>query len=154
MCTAPCHVGPQFQFILKTTKKPLMHTGPLILLVTWKYTTEPCHNQLFIQLVLKQTVASRCWSTLVLNKNKKKGGWEKDKGTLWQAWLHKFTTMVVAFSSHARILEEFSTIHSLLALFFFKVEISSRTLIPPFKPGSAHSDSASSDDCERVFPDE
>ena len=40
------------------------------------------------------------------------------------------------------------------ALFFFKVEISSRTLIPLFRPGSVHSGSASGDDCDRVFPDE
>ena len=36
----------------------------------------------------------------------------------------------------------------------FKVEISSCTLIPLFRPGSAHSGSASWDDCDRVFPDE
>ena len=40
-----------------------------------------------------------------------------------------------------------STIHSLPALiFFFKVEISLRTLIPLFRPGSVHSGSASWDD--------
>ena len=38
--------------------------------------------------------------------------------------------------------------------FFFKVEISSRTLIPRFRPGSVYSGSASWDDCDRVFPDE
>ena len=38
--------------------------------------------------------------------------------------------------------------------FFFKVEISSHTLIPLFRPGSAHSGSASRDDCDRAFPDE
>ena len=36
---------------------------------------------------------------------------------------------------------------------FFEVEISSRTLIPPFSPGSVHSGSASGDDCDRMFPD-
>ena len=36
---------------------------------------------------------------------------------------------------------------------FFEVEISSRTLIPLFMPGSVHSDSASWDDCTRMFPD-
>ena len=36
---------------------------------------------------------------------------------------------------------------------FFKSEISSRTLIPLFMPGSVHSGAASSDDCGRVFPD-
>ena len=39
-------------------------------------------------------------------------------------------------------------------VFFFKVEISSRTIIPLFMPGSVHSGSASSDDCGRVLPDE
>ena len=38
--------------------------------------------------------------------------------------------------------------------FFFLVEISSRTLIPRFRPGSVHSGSASGDDCGRVFPDD
>ena len=38
-------------------------------------------------------------------------------------------------------------------LLFFLVEFSSRTLIPLFMPGSVHSDSASRDDCDRVFPD-
>ena len=38
--------------------------------------------------------------------------------------------------------------------FFLKVEISSRTLIPLFRPGSFHSGSASSDDCDRLFPEE
>ena len=80
--------------------------------------------------------------------------------------------VVVAFSSRARIwgrklvtwylkpsqpqrivsgLGDCSTIHSSPALFFFKVEISSRTAIPPFRPGSVHSGSASWDDCARVF---
>ena len=64
---------------------------------------------------------------------------------------------VVAFSSRAKILRECSTIHSPPALFFvvlFKVEISSRKLIPLFRLGSVHSVSASSDDCSRVFSDE
>ena len=38
--------------------------------------------------------------------------------------------------------------------FYFSVEISSRTLIPLFKPGSVQSGSASWNDCGRVFPDE
>ena len=44
--------------------------------------------------------------------------------------------VVVAFSSRARILGECSTIYSPTALFFFlfKVEISSRKLIPLFRP--------------------
>ena len=36
---------------------------------------------------------------------------------------------------------------------FFWVDISSRALIPLFRPGSAHSGSVSWDDCGRVFPD-
>ena len=65
--------------------------------------------------------------------------------------------VVVAFPSRARSLGECLTIHSLPALFFFlffKVEISSRKLIPLFRPGSVHSGSASLDDCDRVFPGE
>ena len=59
----------------------------------------------------------------------------------------------VAFSSLARILGECSTIHALLRffvvvfllvfLFFFKVEISSRTLISLFQSASVHSGLAS-----------
>ena len=41
-----------------------------------------------------------------------------------------------------------------LVLFLFLVEISSRTLIPLFRPGSVHSGSASWDDCDQMFPDE
>ena len=37
--------------------------------------------------------------------------------------------------------------------FFFKVEISLRTLIPLFTPGLVHSCLASWDDCGRMFPD-
>ena len=37
--------------------------------------------------------------------------------------------------------------------FFFEVEISSRTLIPLFMPGSVHSGSVSWDDCGWMFPD-
>ena len=62
--------------------------------------------------------------------------------------------VVVALSSLARILGECSTFHSLPALTFFKVEISSRTLIPLFMPGSVNSGSANWDDCGQVFPDE
>ena len=61
---------------------------------------------------------------------------------------------VVTFFSRTRILGECSTKHSPSVFFFFKVEISSRTLIPLFRPGSVHSGSASRDDCDRVFPDE
>ena len=59
---------------------------------------------------------------------------------------------MVAFSSRARILGEYSTIHSRPALFI--MVISSRTLIPLFRPGSVHNGSASWDDCDLVFPDE
>ena len=44
--------------------------------------------------------------------------------------------------SLARIWGECSTFHSPPALFFFNVEISLRTLIPIFRPGSVHSGSA------------
>ena len=52
---------------------------------------------------------------------------------------------VVVFSSRARILGECSTSHSPPALFYFIfiAEISSRTLIPLFRPRSVHSGSAS-----------
>ena len=43
--------------------------------------------------------------------------------------------------------------HLHLFFFFFKVEISSRTLIALFMPGSVHSGSTSWDDCDRMFPD-
>ena len=39
-------------------------------------------------------------------------------------------------------------------LYVFFMEISSHTLIPLFRPGSIHSDSATWDNCNRVFPDE
>ena len=61
--------------------------------------------------------------------------------------------MVVAFSSCARILGQCSTIQSLHALFFFKVEISSHKLIPLFRPGSVNSGSVRWDDCNWIFPD-
>ena len=41
-----------------------------------------------------------------------------------------------------------------LHFFFFKVEISSCTLIPLFRSGSSHNGSASWDNSGRVFPDE
>ena len=50
---------------------------------------------------------------------------------------------MVAFTSLARILGKCSTIQSMPAPFFFEVEISSRTVIPLFMPGSVHSGSAS-----------
>ena len=61
----------------------------------------------------------------------------------------------MAFSSRARILREYSTLIPRLRfiIFFFKVEISSRTLIPLFWRESVHSGSASWDDCDRAFPD-
>ena len=40
------------------------------------------------------------------------------------------------------------------SFFFFKVEVSSHTLIPLCRPGSVHSGSARWDDCDWVFPDE
>ena len=63
--------------------------------------------------------------------------------------------VVVAFSSLARIVGEGCTIHSTPVLLnFLKAEISSRTLITLFRPGSVHRGLASWDDCGRVFPDE
>ena len=51
-------------------------------------------------------------------------------------------------------LREWSNIHSRLRFFFFfEVEISSRTLIPLFVPGSVHSGSANWDDYGQMFPD-
>ena len=58
----------------------------------------------------------------------------------------------VAFSSLVRILGECLTVHSMSVL-FFKMEISSRTLIPLFRPWSVCSGSVSWDDCGRMFPD-
>ena len=67
--------------------------------------------------------------------------------TLW-------SIVVVAFCSLVRMLGEWLTIQSSPALFFFKVEISSCTLIPLFRSGSSHNGSASWDNSGRVFPDE
>ena len=58
----------------------------------------------------------------------------------------------VCVPSHARVLGECLTIHSLPVLFFFKVEISLHTLIPLFMPESVHSGSASLDDHGQMFP--
>ena len=54
--------------------------------------------------------------------------------------------VVVAFSSHARILGECWTVPT-CTFFWLIVEISLHTLIPLFTPGLAHSGSASWDDC-------
>ena len=47
----------------------------------------------------------------------------------------------------------FSASALIFFIFFMEVEISSRTLILPFVPGTVHSGSATSDDCGRIFPD-
>ena len=63
---------------------------------------------------------------------------------------------VAAFSSRARIFFNMSFPACAVCFdfcFVFWVEISSRTLIPLFWPGSVGSGSASWDDCDRVFPD-
>ena len=65
----------------------------------------------------------------------------------------KKKVVVVTFSSLARIFGECSIIHSLPALFFFKVEISSHALFPLFMWGSVHSGSVSWDDCGWMFHD-
>ena len=60
--------------------------------------------------------------------------------------------MTVACEDFRGIRGEGLTIHSPPAIFFFKVEISSRTPVPLFRSGSAHSGLVSRDDCGRVFP--
>ena len=70
----------------------------------------------------------------------------------------------MAFCSLARIWGECSIIHSpparsfyvffFVCLFVVVLEISSRTLILLFRPGSVHSSSAIWDDCDREFLDE
>ena len=78
--------------------------------------------------------------------------WGLLRSLLWRGGF----LVVVAFSSLARIRGECSIIHIPPALFFFFfwVEISSRSLIPLFRPWSVHIGSASWDDCDPVFPDE
>ena len=77
-----------------------------------------------------------------------------------QSWrLEK--NVVKAFSLLAKIWGECSILHSLFVLFFlcfcccfvFSVEISLRTLIPLFTPGSVCGGSSSWDDCGQMFPD-
>ena len=63
------------------------------------------------------------------------------------------THTAVVLPTLAKILVQYSIIHSPPALFFSKVEISSRTLIPLFMPGSVHNGSASWDDCGWMFHD-
>ena len=46
----------------------------------------------------------------------------------------------------------FSACAFFFSFFFCEVEISSRTPIPLFMPGSVHSGSASCGDCDRIFP--
>ena len=64
------------------------------------------------------------------------------------------TVVVVASSLLVRIFGRVFN-HSFpgCAFFFFEVEISLRTLIPLFEPGSVHSGSVSQDNCGRMFPD-
>ena len=68
----------------------------------------------------------------------------------------KLSAIVVAFSTLVWAVGECSTIHCLSALFgglLFIVEISSRSLLPLFTPGSVHGGSASRDNCGWVLPD-
>ena len=52
--------------------------------------------------------------------------------------------VVVAFSSRARFGEmSYNSVPAYAFFFFFKVEISLRTLIPLFRPGSVYSGSVS-----------
>ena len=71
------------------------------------------------------------------------------------------STILVAFYSLARIFGRMSNhsfpactfFSSFFLFFFFTVEISLRTFIPLFMPGSVHSGSASWNDCGQMFPD-
>ena len=76
-----------------------------------------------------------------------KSGLEHAKLCFMVTEIKESSMEVVALFSPVRILGECLIIHSphaLLFLFlFFKVDISSRTLIPLFTPGSVHSGSAS-----------
>ena len=58
-----------------------------------------------------------------------------------------------SFSLFARMFGEWPFMPCLHFFFFLEVEISSRTLIPLFMPGSVHSGSASWDDCGQMFLD-
>ena len=77
-------------------------------------------------------------------------------------WIHKETVMMVvvvvmAFTSHTRILIKGKIVKSIPAWPFFpllfKVEISLCTPVPLFRPRSVHSGSASWDNKGQVFPD-
>ena len=75
-----------------------------------------------------------------------KSGLEHAKLCFMVTEIKESSMEVVALFSPVRILGECLIIHSphaLLFLFFNKVDISSRTLIPLFTPGSVHSGSAS-----------
>ena len=64
-------------------------------------------------------------------------------------------SVVMAFSSLSTIWGKvWRFISHLFYFFFFKVEISSHTPLPVFRPRSIHSGSVSWDDCGRIFPDE
>ena len=64
----------------------------------------------------------------------------------WWSWLF------LACEEFGRMVDNLFPACAFFFLFFFKVEIRSRTLIPLLRPGSIHSGSASSDDCGRAFP--
>ena len=77
----------------------------------------------------------------------------------WQRYFSGVVSNVVvgfflACEDLGRMFDNLFPACAVFLLFFFKVEISSRTLIPLFRPGSVHGGSASWDDCDRVFPDE
>ena len=61
-------------------------------------------------------------------------------------WLWRWLFFPLACENFGRMFH-----HSFLACAVFKMEISARTLIPLFMPGSVHSGSASRNDCGRVF---
>ena len=78
---------------------------------------------------------------------------DKEPVTATETFALSLVVVVLAFSVLVKILRECSIIHSLPALLFFKGEISLRTLIPLFMPGSVQSGSANWDDCGQMFPD-
>ena len=105
-------------------------------------------------LLISASAAPHCgslyrWNPAAVPRLKRSG-----KKNSWQYTMPKKVVLLQAVYSHTRIWAE-SRIHSLPAVFFFffRVEVSSRTPVPLFRPGSVHSSSASWDDCGREFSD-
>ena len=79
---------------------------------------------------------------------------EKRRGSFLLKWRWPFLKNYGGFFLACEdVRKMFSTSFPACAFFFFKVEISSWTLIPLFRPGPLHSGSVSWDDCDWVFPD-